>query len=96
MKKVILIISVFFMFSVAPALADYTIELKNEGGSVLKTYTITTSQVQHLQKAATLSGKSVINQIKEAILDVITQAKASNKARWRADNDAYIDEQSKL
>jgi hypothetical protein len=96
MKKLIVFVSVLLMFSVTSAFADYTIDLKDENNDIVKTYTVTTEQVQHLQKVASVTGKSVINQIKEAILDIVSQARVSNKARWQADNDAYIDGQSRL
>lgn len=92
MKKLIVILVLFFA---VPAFADYTIELKNESGVTLKTYPVTAAQVQHLQKTAALTGKSVINQIKEAISYVIRDAKALNKARWLEDNNAYIEEQAR-
>ena len=94
MKKLIVLAILLFT---TPALADYTMELKNSTGTVLKTYTITDNQVAHLQKAAAATGKSVVNQIKEAILDTINHARVANKKRWLSvpTNDDYIDEQSR-
>ena len=92
MKKLTILAVLLFA---TPAFADYTIDLKNESGTVIRTYTVTTNQVAHLQKFATVTGKSVIDQVKEAVLDIITHAKFANKARWQEANDSYVDEQSR-
>lgn len=92
MKKIIMLMVLLFA---SPAFADYTVELKNEVGAVIKTYNITTNQVAHLQKTSTLTGVSVLDQFEGAIISLIQQSKAYNKAMWKRTNDAYIDEQSR-
>ena len=94
MKKIMVMVMIV-LFMVAPAFADYTIELKNEGGSVLKIYTIPNTQVAHLQKAATNTGTSVLDQLEKAIMQLIRRATEYNLSAWRRDNEAYIEEQSR-
>jgi len=93
MKKLILLLILFFT---TPAFADYTIDLKNGSGVVIKTYTVTSNQVSHLQKKATRTGESVIKQFESAIASIIRYAKAENAKVWRDANGAYIEEQSRL
>lgn len=92
MKKLIVI---FILFTATPAFADYIMTLKHSGGAVLKNYSITTNQVSHLQKQSTATGKSVLTYFKEAIRDLIVNAKAYNKYIWERDNEAYIEERSR-
>ena len=92
--KALLIIAIL-LFTAVPVLADYTIDLKNESGTVLKTYNITTNQVAHLQKRATRTGKSVIKQFESAIVGIIRYAKAENSEMLAQDNKAYIEEQAR-
>lgn len=56
-KLIILLILLFAM----PASADYTIDLKNESGVVLKIYPITSAQVLHLKKVQIRTNKTVLN-----------------------------------
>lgn len=92
MKKLIVLIIIFFA---TPAFADYTIDLKNGSGTVLKTYTITVNQVAHMQKVAARTGVSVIKQFEGAVLSIIKSAEATNAAFWKRDNATYIEEQSR-
>ena len=92
--KALLIIAIL-LFTAVPVLADYTIDLKNESGTVLKTYNITTNQVAHLQKKAARTGKSVIKQFETVIIQLIYYAKAENTEIWARDNKAYIEEQAR-
>jgi len=80
MKKIIIVAVLFLIVSVGTAFADYTIELKNESGVVLKTYTVTSAQVLHLKKVHERTLKTVLNQFEEAILDLIREAEESNLA----------------
>lgn len=80
MKNLISAVVLFLMFSATSALADYTVELKNESGAVLKTYIVTSAQVLHLKKVHERTLKTVLNQFKEAILDLISEAEESNLA----------------
>lgn len=92
MKKILILVILLFA---APALADYTLDLKNESGTVIKTYTITANQVAHLQKAATSEGTSVLDQFENAIIKLIRRAKGYNMAVWQQANEAYMEEQSR-
>ena len=94
MKK-LLIVMILVLFTTTPALADYTIELKNESDVVIKTYTVTTDQVTHLQKVATRNGTTVIVLLENTIKNLILSAKINNMSEWRKDNEAYIEEQSR-
>lgn len=91
-----MILAIAVMYTASSAHADYTVELKNETGSVIKMYTITTNQVAHLQKTAALTDTSVLNQFENAITNLIQNAKLYNKAMWQRSNEAYIEEQSRL
>ena len=91
--RVILVIAILFI--TAPVYADYTIVLKDDSNVVIKTYTITNNQVLHLQKAASLTGDSILKQFEYAITNLIRNAKSLNTAKWRRDNEAYIEEQSR-
>ena len=71
------------------------IDLKNDSGTVIRTYTITTNQVLHLQKAATTTNTNVIDQFENAISNLIVMAKSINKSMWLGDNGAYVEEQSR-
>ena len=93
MKKIFIVTLLLLLTSGSASAADYSIEFKKDG-VILNTQSITPAQIQHLQKDAE-GGKSVINQIKEAILDLIAEVTANNKAKWEADNAAYIEEQSR-
>ncbi|MCK5605740.1 hypothetical protein KAR91_27845 [Candidatus Pacearchaeota archaeon] len=84
-----------FMFTTGSAYADYTVELKNESGTIIKSYNITTNQVAHLQKKASRDEVSVIKQFENAIISLIFNAKIENKMHWQRDNDIYIEEQSR-
>lgn len=92
MKKLIIAL---ILLVATPAFADYTIELKNDVGGVIKTYTITTNQVAHIQKVATRTGISVINQFESAVLGLVKGAEATNAAMWKRENAVYIEEQSR-
>ena len=94
-KMLGIMLAVMVMSMATWAQADYTVELKNDVGAVIKTYTVTTNQVAHLQKKATRDGVSVIEQFENAIKDLIFSAQAENKVHWRRANDAYIEEQSR-
>ena len=90
-----LILVIAFMFMAGTAYADYTVELKNESGTIIKSYTITTNQVAHLQKKASRDEVSVIKQFENAIMGLVFNAKIENKMYWQRDNDTYIEEQSR-
>lgn len=90
-----LILVIAFMCMAGTAHADYTVELKNDVGTVIKSYTITTNQVAHLQKKASRDEVSVIKQFENAITGLVSNAKIENKIHWQRDNDIYIEEQSR-
>ena len=92
MKKIIILL---ILFVASPAFADYTIELKNESDTIIRTYTITTNQVLHLQKAAAVTNTNVIDQFENAIYNLIVMAKSINKSMWLNNNGAYVEEQSR-
>ena len=93
MKKII----VFAILLLAtPAFADYTLDLKNEGGTVIKTYTITTNQVTHLQKVADRDGISVLTLFEDSLRSLVVGATLTNMRVWRRANEAYVEEQSRL
>ena len=93
MKKVIV---AMFLLTASPAFADYTMSITNNAnGQEISSKVITDSQVQHLQKASSRTGKSVVNYFWEAVSDIIRSATADNKAAWQAANDSYIEEQSR-
>ena len=94
MKKILLIVAIV-LFMGTTAHADYTLVLKNEGGTVIKSYLITTNQVAHLQKTASRTGVSILDQFESAIANLIITAKAVNKSFWQQENDAYVEEQSR-
>ena len=91
-----MILSIAVMSMAVTAHADYAVELKNESGTILKSYTITTNQVAHLQKKASRDEVSVIKQFENAIISLIFNAKIENKMYWQRDNEVYIEEQSRL
>lgn len=89
MKRIKGIIVLLILLVATPVFADYTVDIKNESGDVIKTYIVTTAQVEHLQKVAGRpGGKSVLNQFKEAILDLISNAERTNEAIYNAENSA--------
>ena len=90
-----LILSAAVLLMAGTAHADYSIVLKNEGGTTLKTYVITTNQVAHLQKRTTRTGVTVLQQFESAIARLINRARSGNEASWLTDNEAYIEEQSR-
>ncbi len=92
MKKILILI---ILLAATPAFADYTVELKNGSGTLLKSYNITTNQVAHLQKKASRDEVSVIKQLENAIISLIFNATRENKMYWHRDNDIYIEEQSR-
>lgn len=88
MEKILILI-MLLLFAV-PSFADYTVDIKNESGTVIKTYSVTTAQVEHLQKVETRTSKTVLNQFKEAFLDLISKAEESNEAAYNLVNsDAH-------
>ena len=89
------ILSVAIMFTSSIVYADYTVEIKNEGGDMVKAYIITTNQVAHMQKKANRDGESILKQFEYAIISLIRIAKAENAAYWRRANETYIEEQSR-
>lgn len=94
-KMLGIVLAIAVMSIVTQAHADYTVELKNDVGAVLKSYIVTTNQVAHLQKKANRDGASTIKQFENAIKNLIFSAQAENKVHWRRANDDYIKEQSR-
>ena len=94
-KMLGIVLSVAIFLTAGTAHADYSIVLKNEGGSTLKTYIITTNQVAHLQKKATRTEITVLQQFEIAITRLVQQARRSNESSWVMDNESYIEEQSR-
>ena len=94
MKKIIFALCLVLLYAVS-ALADYTIEIKNAGGTVRGTKVITSLQVQHLQKMATRNGVSTLDYFWNSIDGVLRNSLAANKANWIINNQAYIEDQSK-
>ena len=94
MKKIMMVLAMV-LFMAGTALADYTVDLKNESGVVIRTYIITTNQIAHLQKKATRDNTTVIKLFEGTISDLIMSAKATNAAMWRRANEAYIEAQSR-
>lgn len=94
-KMLGVVLSVAVLLMVGTAHADYSIVLKNEGGSTLKTYTITTNQVAHLQKKAARTGIPILQQFEIAIARLVLGARRSNESAWIMDNEADIEEQSR-
>ena len=94
-KIIGLVLAMAVMLMAATAHADYTVELKNESGTVIKSYNITTNQVDHLQKKASRDNVSIIKQFENAIIGLIFNAKAENKIYWQRANESYIEEQSR-
>lgn len=92
--KTILLVIIFFLGSTQIGMADYTIEIKNESGTVISSKTVTSDQVKHLQKASARTGKSVINYFWESIADLLSDVEHENKSAWTRNNDVYINEQS--
>ena len=90
-----IVLSIAIMSITGTAQADYTVELKNESGTIIKSYNITTNQVAHLQKKASRDNVSVITQFENAITSLIFNAKIENKMHWQRENDIYIEEQSR-
>ena len=90
-----IVLAVAVMFTGGVAHADFTLELKNEGGTVIKSYNITTNQVAHLQKKGARSGVSVIKQFENAIVHLISNAKIENRVYWQRENSIFIEEQSR-
>ena len=82
MKYLIITVTLFLLMS-ATVYADYTIEIKNESNVVIKTYIITTTQVQHMQKLANTEGPSVLKQFETALNNIVTRAIVINKANLR-------------
>ena len=94
-KMLGVVLSVAILLMAGTAYADYSIVLKNEGGATLKTYIITTNQVAHLQKKATRTGITVLQQFETAVARIVQQARRSNESSWIMDNEASIEEQSR-
>lgn len=94
-KMLGIVLSVVVMLTAGISHADYSIVLKNEGGSTLKTYIIPTNQVAHLQKKASRTGVTVLQQFETAITRLVQQARRSNESSWIMDNEASIEEQSR-
>ena len=92
MKRIIILT---ILLIATPAFADYTLDLKNGSGTVVKTYTITANQIAHLQKKATRTGVSVLDQFESVIARLIKRVKNENISAWHTDNEAYIEEQSR-
>ena len=90
-----IVLSIAVMSIAGIAHADYTVELKNESGTTIKSYNITTNQVAHLQKKASRDGVSVIKQFENALTSLIFNAKIENKMYWQRENAIYIEEQSR-
>ena len=90
-----ILLSIAVMSMAVTVHADYTVELKNESGTIIKSYNITTNQVAHLQKKASRDNVSVIKQFENAITGLVFNAKIENKMYWQRYNDAYIEEQSR-
>lgn len=90
-----IVLSVAVMFMATQVHADYTLDLKNSEDTVIKTYTITTNQIAHIQKAADASNVSIIKYFEESLQSLVINSILLNKARWGRANDAYIEEQSR-
>lgn len=95
MLKIVGLLLVIAVFMPRPAFADYTLDLKNDAGTVIKTYTITTNQVAHLQKHATNRNITILSLFETAIRRLITSAKVDTKSSWIMNNESYIEEQSR-
>jgi len=94
MKKIVMVVGFWFIMT-GIAFADYTVELKNEVGTVIKTYTVTTSQVQHLQKYASNNSTTVLSMFEDIMSTWIQNTTLINKAIWIRNNDTYIEGQAK-
>ena len=94
-KMLGMILAIAVMFMATSAHADYTLDLKNSGGTVIKTYTITTNQVAHIQKAADAAGVSILTHFENALKGLINNSTMYNKAIWIRNNEASIEEQSR-
>lgn len=92
MKKLIVLLVLLFA---TPAFADYTLDLKNDGGTIIKTYTITANQVTHLQKVATRNSVTILTLFENTIKGLVSSAKSENAITWLRANEAYIEEQSR-
>lgn len=89
------VLAIAVMSMATQAHADFTVELKNDVGTVIKTYTVTTNEVAHLQKRAARDGVSVITQFGKGLENLISSAQAENRAYWLRENAATIEEQSR-
>ena len=90
-----IMLAIVVMFMANQVYADYTLDLKNDSGTVVKTYTITANQVAHIQKAADANGVTLLTHFEDAIKKLIRNSTALNKSIWSQANEAYIEEQSR-
>lgn len=94
-KIIGLVLAIAVMFIARPAFADYTLDLKNSGGTVIKTYTITTNQVAHIQKAADNKGITILKHFEGALNSLVESSTVSNKINWIRNNNTFVEEQSR-
>ena len=94
MKKIILSI-IFMIVMTTQAHADYYIDLRNESGTVLHTYTVTTAEVEHMQKNADVQKRNLILKFGDMIRNFVYIESETNKERWRENNAAFVDAEAR-
>lgn len=94
MKKIVMVFGFWFIMA-GIAFADYTVKLENEVGTTIKTFTVTTTQVQHLQKYASNNGTTVMALFDDTISTWIRNAILINKSVWIRNNESYIEGEAK-
>lgn len=93
--KLILISVILLSLNTSVVFAGYTVEIKNDSDIVVKSFSVTTAQVQHIQKYSVKIKSDALTQFKKAVLLLINRAEQSNLDQYFYENEEVLKDLAK-